>query len=65
MISCISLQKLFSHTKIISLNNMPDVLLFAFVIDLDNKNSFINQSDIYGIQLCSQNFNVFSVESNV
>lgn len=65
MVSCISLQKLFSHTNTISLNNMPDVLLFAFIIDLDNKNSFINQSDIYGIQLCSQNFNVFSVESNV
>lgn len=44
---------------------MPDVSLFAFVIDLDNKNSFIDQSDIYGIQLCSQNFNAFSVESNV
>ena len=65
MVSCISLQKLFFHTNTISLNNMPDVLLFAFIIDLDNKNSFINQSDIYGIQLCSQNFNVFSVESNV
>ena len=44
---------------------MPDVLLFAFVIDLDDKNSFIYQSDIYGIQLWSQNFNVFSVASNV